>query len=232
MTRFQTRAFRRTAPILGTAFVAAATVLSLSRPACAQRVYVYGPPPPPPPPPYYYYPPPRPRYYYYEPPEQQYEFALGADLEGAIPLNLPTVGDGDDVQGGGGFKIRLGERIRLRPGLHITPEGGFAYDHLFANDDIGNAHSWDMERLMAGARLSFGRFVLPTIYGHVGFGWRGTGDPDVPAATGFAYDIGGALDFRFVPRFDFGIHIEYASVDAQPYVPKWLAIGAHIDLGL
>jgi hypothetical protein len=155
---------------------------------------------------------------------------LGLDLEGAIPVNVPNV-DGNDIHGGGGFKFRIGDRIRVGRGLHLTPELGYAYDYLYANNDAGvTAYSWDMNRLFGGIRLSFGRWVVPSLYAHVGYGWRGTSDPNVPSVGGIAFDAGGALDIRVIPHFGFGAHIEYATVDSQPYAPEWVALGLHIDV--
>ncbi len=205
-------------PILGAA-LASLCVMAVPRTASAQRVYVYGPPPPPPP-----------RYYYYAEPEPPSAFTVAVDLEGAVPLNVPRSGDGNDLQGGGGIKIRLGERIRMRDGVSVTPEVGYGYDHLFATDDYGDSYSWDMHRGFAGARISFGRFLVPVVYAHVGYGWRDTGDPTVPQASGVAFDLGGALDLRVGPHFGVGAHVEYATIDAQPYTPEWLALGFHADL--
>jgi hypothetical protein len=230
-------------PLFGAAgALACVAVLTLSPDASAQRVVIYGPAPPPPPPPpvyvyqapppppgYYAYPPPPRRYYYRAEPEPLYALAIGADLEGAIPVNVPRFLDGNNLQGGGGFKLRIGEQIRLR-GVRFTPEIGYGFDHLFANDDVGDAYSWDMHRVFAGARLSFGRIVVPVIYAHVGYGWRTTGDRTVEDASGLAFDVGGAIDVRLVPQFSIGVHVEYSTIDAQPYTPEWVALGVHADL--
>ncbi len=178
-------------------------------------------PPPPPPPVYYYAPPPR---------EPVHALAIGLDLEGAIPINIPQV-NGNDLKGGGGFKIRVGDQFRVGRGVRLTPELGYAYDHMFANDDLGNvAYSWDMHRALAGVRLSFGRYLVPVIYAHLGYGWRGTSDPSVASVGGLAFDVGGALDLRVIPHVGFGAHIEYATIDAQPYTPEWIALGLHVDI--
>jgi hypothetical protein len=217
------------------AVVGALVIVGWASPSRADVVvYTQAPPPPPPPPPYYDQPPP-PRYYYrrryyYEEREPPTMLELGFDLEGAVPVNLPRFLDGNDVQGGGGIKVRVGEQIRLQGGLRFTPEGGYGYDHLFASDDAGNAYSWDMHRFFGGARLAFGRFLVPVIYAHLGYGWRRTGDPTVPEAGGLAFDVGGALDLRVVPHFGIGLHFEYATIDAEPYAPAWTAFGLHVDL--
>jgi hypothetical protein len=151
------------------------------------------------------------------------------DFEGAIPVNAPQL-DGNTLTGGGGIKLRFGEQFRLQSGVRITPELGYGYDHLFASDDAGDAYSWDFHRLFGGARLSFGRFLVPVIYGHIGYGWRVTADPSVPQEGGLALDIGGALDLRVIPHFGIGAHIEYATIDAQDYAPQWIATGLHADL--
>jgi hypothetical protein len=193
--------------------------------------YYREPPPPPPPPPGYYYGPRRRYYYYDEDREPPYALDLGVDLEGAIPLNVPQFLDGNNLQGGGGFKVRLGEQLRLRGGTRLTPEVGYGYDHLFASDDVGDHYDWDLHRFFGGLRLAFGHLVSPVIYGHIGYGWRDTGDPTVPHAGGFAADVGGGIDLHFVPRLVLGAYVEYATIDAQqPYSPQWLALGVHLDL--
>lgn len=222
-----------------TAIAAAGASLALVfTPGTAQaQVYVQypapppppGPPPPPPPPRRYYYREYRP-YYREPPPEAPSAVAIGLDLEGAVPINAPQLSDGNSLAGGTGIKVRIGEQIRLTPWLRFTPEVGYGYDHLFANNDDGTAYSWDMNRVFGGARLAFGRFIVPSIYGHVGYGWRTTGDPSVQAANGLAIDVGAALDIRIVRQVQFGVHTEWVTINAQPYAPDWLAMGAHIDL--
>ncbi len=206
--------------LVGAAALACLGVALTPGTAHAQGVYVYSQPPPPPPPRYYYYAPDA------EPPQA---LALGFDLEGAVPVNLPVL-DGNNVQGGGGFKVRIGEQFRLRPRLRLTAEAGYAYEHLFASDDLGNSYDWDLHRVFVGARLSFGRFVCPVLYGHVGYGWRVTGDPDVPQQSGLTWDVGAALDLRVIPHLGFGVHIEYAEIDTDQYGPQWVAFGGHADV--
>jgi hypothetical protein len=199
-------------------------------PGTAQaQVVVYAPPPPPPPPPAYGY---GPAYGYRRPvvyEERRSAFDLGFDVEGTAPLNLPTLPDGNRIQGGSGFKVRFGDQIRIDPQFRVTIEGGYAYDHMFASDAEGDAFGWDTNRVFGGIRLGFGRFVSPSVYGHLGIGWRNTGDPSAPPTSGFAADVGGALDFRLGRHFQIGAHLEYATMNTQPYAPEWLGIGGHAD---
>ncbi len=206
--------------LAGLAFCLATIAASGS--AWAQRVYVYGPPPPPPPGPGY-------RYYEWDR-DPPYAFAVAFDLEGAFPVNVPRFLDGNDLNGGGGFKLRVGEQIRVRGGLRITPEVGYGYEHLFASDDVGDAYSWDVHRLFGGVRLGVGYFVVPSVYGHVGYGWRVTSDPTVPQQGGLTLDVGGALDFRIVPHLTLGLHLEYATLDDSSYGVQWVAAGGHAAL--
>ena len=154
---------------------------------------------------------------------------LGFDLEGAVPVGVPRTNSGNDLRGGAGFKVRIGDQIHW-PRFRLVPEGGYAYDHLFATDDTGTAYAWDVHRLFGGARFEFGRLVVPGFYLHAGYGWRDTGDPLVAKANGFAFDAGGLIDFHVLPHFGFGAHAEYVMVDAQPYTPHWIALGLHADV--
>lgn len=155
---------------------------------------------------------------------------LAVDAEGAVPLMDRRFASGNDLSGGGGFKVRVGDQIRLRR-IRFTPELGYAFDHLFASDSFTNtSYAWDMHRIFAGARLGVGYIVVPTVYAHIGYGWRDTADPTVARANGVAFDLGFALDFHVVPHLGFGGHVEYATMDAEPYTPDWIALGLHADV--
>jgi hypothetical protein len=231
------RSSRRIARVMvgvGISALAFAGVMLAPRAAQAQeRVYVYGPRPGPPPPAYGYSYGPRYGYgrpYYYQEPQQA--TVLGFDVEGAVPLNPPNAGTGQPaaVGGGGGFKVRLGEQFRF-PGIRLTPEVGYGYDHLWAADNLGNGYGWDMNRLFAGARLGFGRILVPTIYAHLGYGWRQTSATYITGQDGgVAFDVGGALDLRVIPHFGIGVHLEYSQIVTDVDTPQWLAIGAHADI--
>src|SRR5580698_5208133 len=91
----------------GISALAFAGVMLAPRTAHAQRYYVYSAQPAPPPPGYYgggY------GYRYYDPP---YALQLGFDLEGAFPVGVNVPGNQNDLKGGGGFKVRVGEQFRF-----------------------------------------------------------------------------------------------------------------------
>ncbi|HEY1696868.1 MAG TPA: hypothetical protein VGG39_32135 [Polyangiaceae bacterium] len=222
------RSFRRVLrglTVAGVAAVAFGGVFLASRDAHAQRYYTYYSRPAPPPPQYGYgYGGPRP--YYGEPP---YLFQLGLDLEGVAPLNPPSVNGQTAIGGGIGFKVRAGEQMNFPGFVHFTPEVLYAYDRLWAQDNLDNSYDWSMNRVAAGARLGFGRIVIPTIYAHLGYGWRQTNAAYVTGENGgLAFDVGAALDFKLAPRFTFGGHLEYTQVALSTDTPQWLAVGGHI----
>jgi hypothetical protein len=155
---------------------------------------------------------------------------LGLDIEGATDVTPPP---GASIEGGGGFKLRVGAEIR-RPYLRIIPEGGFAYTHLFVTDAAGDDLGWNMERLFGGVRIGFGEIIVPIIYAHIGYGWRAANDNNgnvvvFPSANGFTADGGVGLDFHLIRHVGFGFHAEYVTVQAAPAVPDWVAFGAHAD---
>jgi hypothetical protein len=157
---------------------------------------------------------------------------LGFDFEGAAPLSIPTLPGGYRIQGGSGVKLRLGDKLYVAPGLHITPEVGYGYDHFFASSgyDFGPSYDWDTSRLLAGVRMEFGRIVVPSLYAHAGVGWRSSGDPTLSSSGGFAGDFGGAVDVRLWRHFQIGAYAEYAGIDATPYAPQWMGLGVHADV--
>lgn len=213
----------RALTLAGTAAVAFAGVMFASKPAHAQRYYYYARPAPPPPSYGYGY---GPRSYYAEPPQL---FQLGLDLEGVAPLNPPSVGGQTVIGGGIGFKVRAGEQFNFPTGVHFTPEVLYAYDHLWAQDNFDNSYDWSMNRVAAGARLGIGRIIIPTVYAHIGYGWRQTDATYVTGENGgLAFDVGAALDFKLAPRFTFGGHLEYTQVALSTDTPQWLAVGGHL----
>ncbi|HLK41143.1 MAG TPA: hypothetical protein VKU41_30540 [Polyangiaceae bacterium] len=156
---------------------------------------------------------------------------IGAGAEGAAVVDTPHTTSGNSLGGGTGFKVRLGSQFHV-PLVRLTPELAYGYEHFFAVDDTGTTFDWNTHRIMGGIRLGLGELIVPNLYGHLGYGWRSTADPTVPSAGGLAFDAGVALDLHLIPHLSFGPHVEYAMIDASPFVPQWLALGVHADLVL
>jgi hypothetical protein len=168
---------------------------------------------------------------------------LGIDGD-ATALMAPSPSNNNLSTLGTGLKIRFGDRIGLRYGLHLTPEVGYAFDHIFAANE-GSPEN--MNRIFAGVRLGFGRWVIPTVYAHVGYGFRSVSTDgtlaanaaSVPGSNGPTFDTGIAVDFRVGKHLMLGPHAEYVLVDATTTIPgvagslgapQWLAFGGHVDI--
>jgi Outer membrane protein beta-barrel domain len=162
-------------------------------------------------------------------------FDLGIDGDATALMSSNHTQDNLSTLGSG-LKIRFGDRFRLRGGIELTPEVGYAFDHVFAaNQGIPE----NMNRIFAGARLGFGRWVVPTIYAHVGYGFRSVSENGTIAtdaslsSNGFTFDTGVAVDFRVARHLSIGPHAEYVFIDAPSAgalsSPQWLAFGGHID---
>jgi hypothetical protein len=200
---------------------------AIPRTAHAQRVYVYGPTPPP-------------RYgygYRYRDDEPLQALEISGEIEGAVPVMPRTINSGNQVGGGGGFKLRVGEQLIFPGQLRFTPEVEYGFTHLWANtdgatDDNGNPiqeYAEQFQHMSAGARLGFGRFIVPTVYAHGGYGWRSTDNPAATGNGGLAFDVGAALDLRF-RRVGVGVHAEYDEIFLPNESPRWVAAGVHLSL--
>ena len=95
-------------------------------------------------------------------------FDLGIDGD-ATALLAPSPDKNNLSTLGSGVKLRLGDHFRFRGGLNLTPEVGYAFDHIFS-ENSGTPEN--MNRFFAGLRIGFGRYVVPTLYGHIGYGFR------------------------------------------------------------
>jgi hypothetical protein len=159
-------------------------------------------------------------------------FDLGIDGD-ATAIVSPASTDTNLNNYGAGFKLRFGDQFRLRYGLRLTPEVGWAFDHLFPAGSNG-VDPWNMNRVFAGVRLGFGRRVVPTIYAHLGAGFRTIGGPGTAElannTTGLAFDTGVAVDFYLTRHFAIGPHVEFVDIDTAPENPEWFAFGGHIDI--
>ena len=139
---------------------------------------------------------------------------IGADLDGALPVNSQGT-----LDGGGGFGIRLGQQIHL-PALRVTPELDYGYMHLFG------ANGWPdvtTHRIEGGLRLGVGELLVPFAFLHAGYGWRVSSAP-VTGGGGFAIDTGIGLDLTLGP-LSVGGHVGYASIGVDPNDPKWVILG-------
>ncbi len=139
---------------------------------------------------------------------------------------------------GGGFKLRFGDHFRLRNGLYLTPEVGYAFDHVFTTSttqfEAANPEPWNMNRFFAGLRVGFGRDIIPTLYAHVGYGFRSVSGAEntnagtVPSSNGVALDTGVAVEFRINRHLFIGPHVEFTYI-ASTDAPEWMTFGGHVD---
>jgi len=84
-------------------------------------------------------------------------------------------------------------------------------------------------RAVVGARLGLGAIVRPSIFTHIGLGYmRYDTLSDREGRTGFAADVGAALDFTVLPLMNLGAHFSYNSVSGSSGQPAfdWLEFGA------
>jgi hypothetical protein len=174
------------------------------------------------------------------------QFDLGIDGEAPVLL-APNPTQNNLSVVGGGFKIRFGDQFKLRGGIRLTPEVGYSFDRIFTGGaetpvagepGVIATDSWNMNRFFAGARLGFGRWIVPTVYAHAGYAFRsisgaGNTNAEIFGENGFTFDTGVALDFHIARHLSFGPHAEYVFVsnsDGAQSSPQWLAFGAHIDI--
>lgn len=160
-------------------------------------------------------------------------FDLGIDGD-ANALLAPSPNKNNLSTMGGGFKLRFGDHLRFRGGLHLTPEVGYAFDHIFPGNDP-NGQPENMNRFFAGLRLGVGNRVVPTVYAHIGYGFRSISDNNtvgnnagIAGDNGLAVDTGIAVEFRLARHLSFGPHVEFVYIDV-PDAPQWLTFGAHLD---
>jgi hypothetical protein len=160
-------------------------------------------------------------------------FDLGIDGD-ANALLAPSPNKNNLSTLGGGIKLRFGDRFHLRGGVILTPEVGYAFDHVFPGNDPNGAPE-NMNRFFAGLRLGVGNRVVPTIYAHIGYGFRSISEngsvgnnAGIAGDNGLAVDTGIAVEFRLARHLSFGPHAEFVYIDV-PNAPQWLAFGAHLD---
>jgi hypothetical protein len=159
-----------------------------------------------------------------------FDFGIDGD---ANALLAPSANQYNLSTFGGGVKLRFGDHFHFRGGLNLTPEVGYAFDHVFSGED-GTPEN--MNRFFAGVRVGFGKRVVPTLYGHIGYGFRSVSTDGtvannayvVPSSNGLALDTGVAVEFRIARHLSIGPHVEFTYMDV-PTSPQWLTFGGHLD---
>ncbi|WP_044245227.1 hypothetical protein [Chondromyces apiculatus] len=166
------------------------------------------------------------------------DIVIGAEADLAIP-----VGDSsDDLSVGYGFLGRFGIALGVGP-IEITPEIGGGYQ-AFPVDELAvytGAHlesaregTAGLGRAFVGGRVALDKDISPAVYARVGLGYMST-----PGDDYFGPTLGGglALEFRYIPLLNLGVHVGYdslilgeneAGVDVPPV--QWVALGAHVAL--
>src|SRR5580658_2966633 len=159
-------------------------------------------------------------------------FDLGIDGN-ANALLAPDPGPNNLSTMGTGFKLRFGDQFRLRYGIKLTPEVGWAFDHVFP---ANAGYPENLNRIFGGVRLGFGHWVVPTVYAHLGVGFRTDSvAPGVASVSdqGVSLDTGVAVDFHITRHLTIGPHAEYVFIDAPVLGsagPQWIAFGGQLDV--
>jgi hypothetical protein len=171
--------------------------------------------------------------------EARADIQLGAAFDIGVPVNIGK-GGRLGLSTGAGFDVLFGYRFRIPyQNIAIIPELAAGYTDL-------DTH---VVRVRPGLRVGFGRFLVPYIFGHVGWGWSTFDDPRVSALSsrtdgfqrlggqGPVYDAGLGLDVTVMRRLTLGAHAGYnvATVstpreldrrgDAPASYPQWFNFG-------
>jgi hypothetical protein len=86
---------------------------------------------------------------------------------------------------------------------------------------------------LAAAGSSIALVFAPSVAGAQYVQYAVPPPPPPPPPPPYYYrEFGGALDLRIIRQSQFGLHAEWVTIDAQPYAPEWVAMGAHVDLAL
>lgn len=158
------------------------------------------------------------------------EWQLAADAN----LIFPT-GENFDDKVGFGIDGRLGYRVPT-PMLYLVPELLVGYVS-FAEPDNDLLPDASVFRLMGGARLGFGTFLRPSVFGHIGYGHLSVSDGksilENPARlddeSAFHWDAGLALDLTILPILDLGVQGAYNRLEFDNAI-EWWSLGVHAAL--
>ena len=144
------------------------------------------------------------------------ELSLAADAE----LGIRTT---DGLKLGGGFNGRVGYRFKLGP-VYLLPEVGAGYMRFESG-----VHP---SRVFVGGRFGYaGSIFQPHIFGHVGYGWIGSG-VDLNNAInyhGITYNGGAGIDFQIIKLLSLGVHGAYTRNDGVVGV-NWLSFGVNASV--
>lgn len=141
----------------------------------------------------------------------------------AVDFDFSTAIDAPATKSGGGGALRLGQEFDLLL-VSLTPEFGGSY-HGFGGDGDAKLYTGFL-----GGRLSLGKIVEPSIFGHVGLGrLEGSEKRTAPVIDG-----GLAIDFTLLPLIDLGVHGAYNVMLPRDdgSALKYVTLGAHVALVL
>jgi len=170
------------------------------------------------------------------------QWQIGAEVEAAFQDDgVPS----HDI--GLGFAGRLGYTLPLLP-FDLAPEIRVGYIDFGGPTESPSAMpgTVDMLRVTGGARLSFGTFLRPVLFAHVGWGdlaididerekagdvegsMRGWSDTHRTATT---WDVGAGLGVRLLSMIDLGVHLAYNRLGGDADV-SWVSAGVLAGLRL
>ncbi len=140
-----------------------------------------------------------------------------------VDLNWLHAGDARDTDSGGGFGLRGGEEWEVLI-LTLSPELSAQYSRF------GGEREPSAYQLMGGTRLGIGFIIEPSVFAHAGIGYL---DQELyGSGTGFAYDVGAALDLTLIPFMDIGVHAQLSGVNTPADDVRglaWLVTGVHVE---
>ncbi|NJK88523.1 MAG: hypothetical protein HC923_03405 [Myxococcales bacterium] len=159
-------------------------------------------------------------------PPAQAGLMLGLDVGPNFVLNAPDSGEQDldlDQDAGIGIAARLGYQLDLKI-LKLIPEAKFGFEDPGAPDAF---------RIMGGLRVRLLEGFSPVAFAHLG---GLVGDLE-----GFAWDVGGGIDFTLIPHLALGAFVSYNRAENRPLnldnfegpdAWEWLQVGAAVTFTL
>jgi hypothetical protein len=139
--------------------------------------------------------------------EARADVVVGAGVGVALPLSAKGYNAGLVVDG------RLGYEFQLSP-ITLALEAAGGYTTLPAEALTGAPSNAKIVRIMGGAKLGFGKLIVPFAAVHAGYGWLSQSYTD-PTGThdntdrGFALDAKIGFDIRPISLFSVGVNGGY-----------------------